>query len=57
MTVAELADVVAPGSERRCFQAEPMLVGWHLFDPPDATERWRNYVIEPLQGTRNPLID
>ena len=36
---------------------EPMLRQWHQEDPPDETERWRNYVIERLQGTRNPFID
>lgn len=35
---------------------ETVLRRWHDEDPPDETERWRNYVIERLQGTRNPYI-
>lgn len=34
-----------------------MLLDWHRSDPPDEMERWRNYVIERLQGNRNPFID
>jgi deoxyribonuclease-1 len=34
-----------------------MLLRWHRSDPPDQLERWRNDVIERLQGTRNPYID
>ena len=33
-----------------------MLLRWHEQDPPDDTERWRNFVIEGLQGTANPYI-
>jgi len=33
-----------------------MLLKWHLADPPDDNERWRNITIERLQGTRNPYI-
>ena len=33
-----------------------MLLKWHLADPPDDNERWRNLAIERLQGTRNPYI-
>lgn len=36
---------------------EALLRRWHDEDPPDETERWRNYVVEKLQGTRNPYID
>ncbi|NIR28182.1 MAG: hypothetical protein GWN84_02380 [Gammaproteobacteria bacterium] len=35
---------------------ENLLRRWHDEDPPDETERWRNFVIERLQGTRNPYI-
>ncbi len=35
----------------------PMLRRWADDDPPDETERWRNYVIERLQGTRNAFIE
>ena len=34
-----------------------LLVQWHFADPPDNEERWRNNLIETLQGTRNPFID
>lgn len=34
-----------------------VLVAWHRADPPDDVERWRNTLIEKLQGTRNPFID
>lgn len=34
----------------------PMLLRWHLNDPPDAHERWRNRRIYELQGTENPFI-
>lgn len=34
-----------------------LLRDWHQADPPDATERRRNAVIERLQGRRNPFID
>ncbi|MCY4488006.1 MAG: endonuclease [Deltaproteobacteria bacterium] len=33
-----------------------MLQRWHEQDPPDDTERWRNFVIEGLQGNANPYI-
>ena len=33
-----------------------MLLRWHEQDPPDDKERWRNFVIEGLQGTANPHI-
>ena len=36
---------------------DELLIDWHRSDPPDETERWRNYVIERLQGNRNPFID
>jgi deoxyribonuclease I len=35
----------------------PMLVRWHIQDPPGAEERRRNDKIEELQGNRNPFID
>lgn len=35
----------------------PLLVRWHIQDPPDAHERSRNDEIEQLQGNRNPFID
>jgi deoxyribonuclease-1 len=35
----------------------PVLLSWHKQDPPDDAERWRNTMIEELQGTRNPFID
>jgi deoxyribonuclease-1 len=34
-----------------------MLQQWHLEDPPDDAERWRNSRIEQLQGRRNRFID
>ena len=33
------------------------LVAWHRTDPPDDEERWRNNLIEDLQGNRNPFVD
>lgn len=30
---------------------------WHLADPPDDHERWRNGAIEEIQGNRNLFID
>ena len=33
------------------------LIDWHDADPPDDEERWRNNLIEDLQGNRNPFID
>ncbi len=33
------------------------LLRWHREDPPSAHERWRNGVIERIQGTRNRFID
>ena len=35
----------------------PLMVRWHIQDPPDANERSRNDEIELLQGNRNPFID
>lgn len=35
----------------------PLMVRWHIQDPPDAAERERNDKIEELQGNRNPFID
>ena len=35
----------------------PMLKRWHIADPPNAHERWRNRLIEGLQGVRNRFID
>jgi deoxyribonuclease-1 len=35
----------------------PMLKRWHVADPPNAHERWRNKLIEGLQGVRNRFID
>lgn len=35
----------------------PTLLVWGLQDPPDVNERWRNDIIETLQGTRNIFID
>lgn len=34
-----------------------LLLDWHFQDPPSAHERWRNDVIEKIQGNRNPFID
>ena len=34
-----------------------LLKRWHVLDPPDVVERWRNERIESLQGNRNPYID
>ena len=34
-----------------------LLLRWHLEDPPDSHERWRNDQIEAYQGNRNPWID
>lgn len=34
-----------------------VLVDWHRNDPPSDEERWRNNLIEDLQGSRNPFID
>ena len=34
-----------------------MLLRWHRTDPPGAYELWRNYVIEHIEGVRNPYID
>ena len=33
-----------------------MLLEWHLADPVDDMERWRNFAIERLQGNGNPYI-
>jgi len=33
------------------------LAAWHVADPPDDVERWRNNLIDQLQGSRNPFID
>ena len=46
----------AYGLELRPNMKLEMLLKWHLADPPDDTERWRNRIIEKLQGTRNPYI-
>lgn len=35
----------------------PMLMRWHRDDPPDENERARNYLIDQIQGTSNPLIE
>ena len=35
----------------------PLLLRWHIQDPPDTAELWRNDRIEVLQGNRNPFID
>lgn len=35
----------------------PLLVRWHVQDPPDDEERRRNNEIELLQGNRNPFVD
>ena len=34
----------------------PLMIEWHLQDPPDEWECVRNELIEQLQGTRNPFI-
>ncbi len=34
-----------------------VLVDWHRNHPPSDEERWRNNLIEDLQGSRNPFID
>jgi len=34
----------------------PLMIKWHLEDPPDEWECTRNDLIEQLQGTRNPFI-
>lgn len=34
-----------------------VLLRWHVQDPPDARERWRNDVVASYQGNRNPFID
>jgi len=34
-----------------------LLKQWHREDPPDREERYRNPIIEQLQGRRNPFID
>lgn len=34
-----------------------LLKQWHRQDPPSRHERWRNDVIQRIQGTRNPYID
>ncbi|MCZ6763660.1 MAG: endonuclease, partial [Alphaproteobacteria bacterium] len=36
---------------------QAMVLRWHMSDPPDLHERWRNFVIWRRQGTRNPYID
>jgi len=36
---------------------KPMLIEWHRADLPSPHEKWRNDVIEKIQGTRNPYID
>ena len=33
-----------------------MLLKWHEQDPPDETERWRDLVIEGLQGVANLYV-
>lgn len=35
----------------------PMLLQWNRQDPPDASERRRNDLVESFQGNRNPFID
>lgn len=35
----------------------PMLKRWHVADPPNVHERWRNNQIEKLEGIRNQFID
>ena len=35
----------------------PMLKRWHVADPPNTHERWRNKQSETLQGIRNQFID
>ena len=34
-----------------------LLKSWNWMDPPSQAEVRRNYVIDSLQGTRNPFID
>lgn len=34
-----------------------MMLRWHRADPPGEMERWRNFVIEKLEGVRNPYVD
>ncbi len=36
---------------------EDRLRTWHLEDPPDKWEEERNFLIEMVQGNRNPFID
>jgi deoxyribonuclease-1 len=35
----------------------PLMVRWHLQDPPDEEERRRNERIRELQGNGNPFVD
>lgn len=35
----------------------PLLIKWHIQDPPSNSEKLRNTRIEELQGNRNPFID
>jgi deoxyribonuclease I len=35
----------------------PMLKRWHLADPPNRHEKWRNDEIEKLENVRNRFID
>jgi deoxyribonuclease I len=39
------------------YNYEEMLREWHLSDPPDEWERYRNSLIEDVQGKRNLFID
>ena len=46
----------AYGLELPSNMALTMLLKWHLADPPDDAERWRNFAIKQIQGNRNPYI-
>ena len=39
------------------FESIPMLIKWHMQDPPSLTEMVRNDGAQDYQGNRNPVID
>jgi endonuclease I/V8-like Glu-specific endopeptidase/endonuclease/exonuclease/phosphatase family metal-dependent hydrolase len=48
---------IRSGAGRYSADRLPILLAWHLSEPPTAYELHRNAAIQELQGNRNPLID